>query len=86
MVETGRINVSYRLDQGYRITDWEPLGEFGPTNTRVKLKTADYLNQGYRIQFDITSNTADQLPVLNGFIIEENEAINKEDHHYHGGR
>ena len=82
LVETGEFNVVYRIDQGSKITEWTPLGEYKTTNQRKALKAK--INQGYRIQFEITSNSVDHSCILNGFIAEEIEALSKKDYRYAG--
>ena len=78
LVEKGTFQISYRLDRGTHITDWISLGDFKATITERKLK--ENLNQGYRIAFKITSNTADVLSVFNGIILKERETLEQTKH------
>lgn len=75
LVERGRWSVSYRIDMGDSITDWMPLGEFGPTNSRVRLKQ----RRGYRYAFKVTSNQLDYIGIFNGIILEEIDAVSRKD-------
>jgi len=73
LVEQGTFQISYRLDKGDHITDWISLGDFKATITECKLK--EHQNQGYRIAFKITSNTADITTIFNGIILKERETL-----------
>ena len=72
LIEQGDFNVSYRIDDGTKISDYKSLGQFKTTNTR-KL----FNQQGYRIGFKITSNNKDCIGIFNGLIIEDIEAERK---------
>ncbi|KKQ36326.1 MAG: hypothetical protein US53_C0057G0005, partial [Candidatus Woesebacteria bacterium GW2011_GWA1_37_7] len=73
LVERGDFNVSYRVDKGNGVfTDWNTLGNFRATSNRVRIT-----EQGYRISFKFTTNTANTIPILNGFIIEDAHATRK---------
>jgi len=74
LIEKGEFDISYRLDKGTHFTDWISLGNFNQPNELISLPD----KKGYRISFKITSNTKDVLSSLNGLIIENIDAEQKQ--------
>jgi hypothetical protein len=74
LIEKGDFDISYRLDKGTNFTDWISLGNFNQPNKLISLPD----KKGYRISFKITSNTKDVLSTLNGLIIENIDAEQKQ--------
>jgi hypothetical protein len=74
LIEKGDFDISYRLDKGTNFTDWISLGNFNEPNKLISLPD----KKGYRISFKITSNTKDVLSSLNGLIIENIDAEQKQ--------
>lgn len=86
LLSAGELQISYRIDRGQYITDWISLGEARFPNQRFKIpEKVDHRidNQGYRIAFRFSSNQAPLLTEFNGFILEDNEAIDKQQHYGH---
>lgn len=75
LVKDGMFTVSYRLDAGTEVTDWMPLGEIKQTNEFIQIPSN--ANKGYRIAFRIASSEVNSRTILNGFIIEDIEALAK---------
>lgn len=71
--ETGKFQISYRLDKGDYQTDWISLGDFKGIQT---IKPKD--NTGYRIAFKITSNERDILNMFNGLVLKGRETLDQE--------
>jgi len=75
LVEQGDFNVSYKLDKGDYITDPVSLGNFTKPNKRERFID----NEGFRVGLRITSNQLANRGKTNGFILEDNEAISKQE-------
>lgn len=80
-VEQGNFQISYRLDQGNKQTDWVSLGNFQQGTTVKKLRIDSQkgynLNEGYRIKLKATSNSLEIIDILNLIAIEDNESVDK---------
>lgn len=81
LVDEGDFDFSYQLDKGVRTTDPISLGNFTPKGFRKRIPR----NEGNRINILINSNTNLNIPKLNGFIIEDSVAIDKESRKYAEG-
>ena len=80
LMEEGECAIQYQLDKGTSITDWISLGDFTGMNQRKKLSQFNGQNEGYRINIRISSNQLHTISKINGFILEDTEAITKQDH------
>jgi len=74
IIEQGDFTFSYLLDLGQgKVTEPLSLGVYKSGINEKKLPK----NEGYRIGFEITSNTLANLPTLNAIIIRNVEAAEK---------
>ncbi len=80
-IEQGNFQISYRLDQGTKQTDWVSLGNFQQGTTTKKLRIDSQkgynLNEGYRIKIKVTSNSLEVIDILNLIAIEDIETVDK---------
>lgn len=73
VVEQGEFNLAYRLEEGKAKTDWIEIVGF---QAGIKIKKLPR-NKGYRIKLRATSNSTDQLPILNALILKNPESIDR---------
>lgn len=80
-IERGNFQISYRLDQGDKKTDWVSLGNFQSGISTKKLRIDNLigynLNEGYRIKLKATSNSLEIIDTLNAIIIRGIETMDK---------
>ena len=71
-IESGDFDLSYKLEQKDRITDWFSLGNHNKTNEFIKIN-----KECYRIAFRIAGYTKDVLSTFNGLVVEDIDGLQK---------
>jgi len=72
IVESGEINVGYRIDNGIKRTDWKSLGSVNKSSAVLQFPA---YTKGIRIALHFSHSGVGEPPIIAGYALEDTEAL-----------